>query len=193
MTVQLLDGGGKRVATATTQDNGQFVFKNVGAGTFKVGIDAATFAGSFGGVSWLGAKLITPAIIIAYTWVWAGFAMVVIAAGLAAIPRDVLEAARTDGATEWQVFRRVTAPLLAPFLSVVFITMIINVLKVFDIVLSIAPGASQDDGQRRRARDVADVVRRGQRLRPRIGHRRLPVPSRDPVLLLNVRRFKGRS
>ena len=62
-------------------------------------------------------SLITPAIIIAYIWVWAGFAMVVIAAGLAAIPRDVLEAARTDGATEWQVFRRVTVPLLAPVLS----------------------------------------------------------------------------
>ena len=46
---------------------------------------------------------------IAYIWVWAGFAMVVIAAGLAAIPRDVLEAARTDGASEWQTFVRVTA------------------------------------------------------------------------------------
>jgi alpha-glucoside transport system permease protein len=68
--------------------------------------------------------------------------MVVIAAGLAAIPRDVLEAARTDGATEWQVFRRVTAPLLAPVLTVVLITMLINVIKVFDIVLSIAPGSA---------------------------------------------------
>ena len=76
---------------------------------------------------------------IAYIWVWAGFAMVVIAAGLAAIPRDVLEAARTDGASEWQVFRRVTAPLLAPVLSVVFITMLINVLKVFDIVIRSRP------------------------------------------------------
>ena len=76
---------------------------------------------------------------IAYIWVWAGFAMVVIAAGLAAIPRDVLEAARTDGASEWQVFRRVTVPLLSPVLSVVFITMVINVLKVLDIVLSVAP------------------------------------------------------
>src|SRR5665648_986022 len=74
-----------------------------------------------------------------------GFARVVIAAGLASIPRDVLEAARTDGATEWQVFRRVTVPLLAPVLSVVFITMIINVLKVFDIVLSVAPASVQDD------------------------------------------------
>ena len=82
---------------------------------------------------------------IAYIWVWAGFAMVVIAAGLAAIPRDTLEAARTDGATEWQVFRRVTVPLLAPVLSVVFITMLINVLKVFDIILSVAPGSVQDD------------------------------------------------
>ena len=71
--------------------------------------------------------------------------MVVIAAGLAAIPRDLLEAARTDGASEWQVFRRVTIPLLAPVLSVVFITMLIYVLKVFDIVISIAPGSSQDD------------------------------------------------
>src|SRR5438046_8900112 len=69
--------------------------------------------------------------------------MVVIGAGLAAMPRDVLEASRTDGASEWQVFRRVTVPLLAPVLSVVFITMIINVLKVFDIVYALAPESSQ--------------------------------------------------
>ena len=82
---------------------------------------------------------------IAYIWVWAGFSMVVIAAGLAAIPRDLLEAARTDGANEWQVFRRVTVPLLAPVLTVVFITMLIYVLKVFDIVIAVAPGSVQDD------------------------------------------------
>jgi alpha-glucoside transport system permease protein len=88
---------------------------------------------------------VTAAILLASRWSWAGFAMVVIAAGLAAIPRDTLEAARTDGATEWQVFRRVTVPLLAPVLTVVFITMLINVLKVFDIVIAIAPGSVQDD------------------------------------------------
>jgi len=82
---------------------------------------------------------------IAYIWVWAGFAMVVIAAGLAAIPRDTLEAARTDGASEWQVFRRITVPLLAPVLTVVFVTMLINVLKIFDIVIAVAPGSVQDD------------------------------------------------
>jgi alpha-glucoside transport system permease protein len=71
--------------------------------------------------------------------------MVVIAAGLAALPRDVIEAARTDGANERQIFRRVTVPLLRPVLIVVFVTMLINVLKVFDIVLSVAPASVQDD------------------------------------------------
>jgi alpha-glucoside transport system permease protein len=61
------------------------------------------------------------------------------------MPREVLEAARTDGATEFQVFRRVTVPLLAPVLSVVFITMIINVLKVFDIVIALAPESTQQN------------------------------------------------
>jgi alpha-glucoside transport system permease protein len=137
--VVLRDDQGRNVGSATTEANGTFRFEDVGAGEYRVGIGAATFRKPFGGFAWLGSKLITPAIMIAYIWVWAGFAMVVIAAGLAAIPRDVLEAARTDGATEWQVFRRVTVPLLGPILSVVFITMLINVLKVFDIVVSVAP------------------------------------------------------
>jgi alpha-glucoside transport system permease protein len=145
VTVELLDSGGKKVGSAKTADNGTFAFEDVSQGEYQVEIGASTFAKPFGGVSWLSAKLITPAVIIAYIWIWAGFAMVVIAAGLAAIPREVLEAARTDGATELQVFRRVTVPLLAPVLSVVFITLLINVLKVFDIVIAVAPQSVQDD------------------------------------------------
>ncbi|MFD0598265.1 ABC transporter permease subunit [Catellatospora coxensis] len=76
---------------------------------------------------------------------WAGFAMVLITAGLSAIPRDALEAARVDGATEWQVFRRVTVPLVRPVLVVVIVTLTINVLKIFDLVLVLAPESSQDD------------------------------------------------
>src|SRR5262249_40553857 len=146
VTVELKDSTGKKVASAKTSANGNYTIDNPsGTAPWKASIGAATFAPAWGGVAWLGPSLITPSIIIAYTWVWAGFAMVVIAAGLAAIPRDTLEAARTDGATEFQVFRRVTVPLLAPVLTVVFFTMLINVLKVFDIVLSIAPGSTQDD------------------------------------------------
>jgi alpha-glucoside transport system permease protein len=145
VTVQLLDDGGDQVGSTATGGDGSFAFENLEAGPYRAKIGAATFQEPFQGVAWLGPQLITPAAIIAYIWVWAGFAMVVIAAGLAAIPRDTLEAARTDGATEWQVFRRVTVPLLAPVLSVVFITMLINVLKVFDIILSIAPCSVQGD------------------------------------------------
>jgi alpha-glucoside transport system permease protein len=143
VTVELHDSAGKVVQSTRTKPDGSFEFTKVAAGTYTTGVGQQTFAKPFGGYSWLGPSLITPSLLIAYIWIWAGFAMVVIGAGLASMPRDVLEAARTDGASEWQVFRRVTVPLLAPVLSVVFITMIINVLKVFDIVLALAPESTQ--------------------------------------------------
>jgi alpha-glucoside transport system permease protein len=145
VTVELHDSGGDTVAKTETRDDGSFGFNEVEAGPHRLAIGKETFEKPFSGVAWLGSSLITPAIMLAYIWVWAGFAMVVIGAGLAAIPRDLLEAARTDGATETQVFRRVTVPLLRPVLVVVFVTMLINVLKIFDIVLSVAPASSQDE------------------------------------------------
>ncbi|MBA3401574.1 MAG: ABC transporter permease subunit [Actinobacteria bacterium] len=145
VTVELRDEGDRSVAQTTTAADGTFAFEDLEAGSYRAAIGPNTFSEPYAGVSWLGASLITPAIMLSYIWVWAGFAMVVIAAGLAAIPRDLLEAARTDGATELQVFRRVTIPLLAPVLTVVFITMLIYVLKVFDIVIAVAPGSVQDD------------------------------------------------
>jgi alpha-glucoside transport system permease protein len=145
VTVELRDESGRSVLETQTEADGTFAFEEVDAGSYRAAIGPDTFSEPYAGVSWLGAGLITPAIMLSYIWVWAGFSMVVIAAGLAAIPRDLLEAARTDGATELQVFRRVTIPLLAPVLTVVFITMLIYVLKVFDIVISVAPGSVQDD------------------------------------------------
>jgi alpha-glucoside transport system permease protein len=145
VTVELRRESGGVEATTETEADGTFAFEEVEGGPYLAAIGPDTFPQPYAGVSWLGPSLITPAIMMAYVWVWAGFAMVVIAAGLAAIPRDLLEAARTDGASEWAVFRRITVPLLAPVLTVVFITMLIYVLKVFDIVISIAPGSTQDD------------------------------------------------
>lgn len=143
--IELRDTSGAVLARADSEADGTFAFDEVDAGEHTVAIGPKNFEEAFGGVNWLGPSLITPAVMIAYIWVWAGFAMVVIGAGLAALPRDVLEAARTDGANERQVFRRVTVPLLRPVLIVVFVTMLINVLKVFDIVLSVAPADVQDD------------------------------------------------
>ena len=145
VTVELRNADGDRVDSVTTEANGDFTFEQVEPGEYHVGIGSTTFAAPFKGVNWLGDKLITPAIMFAFIWMQAGFAMLITAAGLASIPRDTLEAARTDGASEWQVFRRITIPLLAPVLTVVFVTQIIGVLKLFDLILAIAPGSTQDD------------------------------------------------
>jgi alpha-glucoside transport system permease protein len=189
VTVELRDEGGGQVAETKTEPNGTFAFEDVESGTYRAAIGPETFQTPYAGVSWLGADLIVPAIMMAYIWVWAGFAMVVVAAGLAAIPRDLLEAARTDGANEWQVFRRITIPLLAPVLTVVFITMLIYVLKVFDIVIAIAPGSAVDD---------ANVIALAM-WRTSFGQNDFGLGAAIavflfllviPVLLINVRRFR---
>ncbi|MGV5039079.1 ABC transporter permease subunit [Streptomyces sp. NRAIS4] len=136
---------GKTVADTTTAADGSFRFPGLHAGPYTVRLPESNFAPPYQGVSWLGPTLVTPAIIGAYLWIWTGFAMVLIGAGLSALPRDALEAARMDGANEWQIFRRITVPLLAPVLTVVFVTLVINVMKVFDLVYIIAPGPVQED------------------------------------------------
>lgn len=144
--VDILDSSGRVVASGVTGDDGSATFDALeGQGPFKAQVAASAFAPGFTGITWLSENLITPAIIGAFSWMWAGFAVVVIGAGLSALPRDVLEAARVDGANEWQTFRWVTLPLLAPVLGVVFVTLMINVLKIFDIVFVMAPGSVQDD------------------------------------------------
>ncbi|MFF9769696.1 carbohydrate ABC transporter permease [Streptomyces sp. NPDC014636] len=135
---------GKVVASAKAAGDGTFTLPASADGA-RLRLPASNFKEPYNGVDWLGPALVTPSIIGAYVWMWAGFAMVLIAAGLAGVPRELLEAARVDGASEWQVFRKVTVPLLAPVLAVVVVTLMINVLKVFDLVFIIAPGSSQDD------------------------------------------------
>ncbi|RST09766.1 sugar ABC transporter permease [Streptomyces sp. WAC05374] len=135
---------GRVVATATAAADGTFTLPAEADGAL-LRLPGSNFREQYNGVDWLGPSLVTPAIIGSYVWMWAGFAMVLIAAGLASLPRELLEAARVDGASEWQVFRRVTVPLLAPVLAVVLVTLMINVLKIFDLVFIIAPGSVQDD------------------------------------------------
>src|SRR5258706_10042708 len=69
--------------------------------------------------------------------------MVLISAGPSGLPREASEEVRVDGATGWQVFRRVTVPLVRPVLIVVLVTLVINVLKIFDLVYILAPDSSQ--------------------------------------------------
>lgn len=91
------------------------------------------------------AFLVTPsinnlALISVGIWVWTGFCMVVLSSALKGIPSELIEAARIDGANEWQALWYVILPLLRPVIIVVTTTMVINVLKIFDIVYVMTNG-----------------------------------------------------
>jgi alpha-glucoside transport system permease protein len=73
-------------------------------------------------------------------WMWTGFCMVIISAALKGINIELMEAARVDGANEWQVFRGIVFPLLLPTLAVVTTTIVITALKTFDIVYTMTGG-----------------------------------------------------
>ena len=135
---------GKVVASTSSGGDGTFSLPEAADGA-QLRLPGSNFAAPYNGIDWLGPTLVTPAVIGSYVWMWAGFAMVLIAAGLAGVDRNLLEAARVDGANEWQVFRKVTVPLLAPVLVVVLVTLMINVMKVFDLVYIIAPQPTQDE------------------------------------------------
>lgn len=67
-------------------------------------------------------------------WIQTGFAMVILSASIKAVPGDFIEAAQIDGATDGQIFWRITVPQIAPTIGVVATTIMVNVMKVFDIV-----------------------------------------------------------
>lgn len=92
-------------------------------------------------IPWLGrTDIVNVALIIAGIWIWTGFCMVILSAALKGLPQEVMEAAHVDGANSWQVFWRITIPMLLPTISVITTTMIINVLKAFDIVYIMTAG-----------------------------------------------------
>lgn len=134
---------GKIIASATTEDDGTFVLEDLNGNSVRIALPATNFDQGAQGVSWLSASFITAVIILSYIWIWAGFAMVMISSGLSAMDRSLQEAARVDGASEWKVFTRITIPVLSPVIIVVLVTLIINVLKIFDLVYVIPPGSSQ--------------------------------------------------
>ena len=86
------------------------------------------------------ADTVNYAIIFAYVWASTGFAMVVLSAALKGIPEEIIEAARTDGANEWHIFRRIQFPLLSLPMAVVTVWLTINVIKLFDVIYVLSRG-----------------------------------------------------
>ncbi len=96
-----------------------------------------------GDTVWLGqepAALIV--IIIADVWKTAPFMALLILAGLQVIPGDIYEAAKVDGATAWQRFRKITLPLLTPAILVALIFRTLDALRIFDLPYILTKGAN---------------------------------------------------
>jgi alpha-glucoside transport system permease protein len=88
-----------------------------------------------GPISWLGDPgFVNAALIAVGIWGSVGFATVILSAAIKSISTEVLEAARVDGANEWQVFRRIILPMVSLPISVLAVTLAVNVIKLFDLI-----------------------------------------------------------
>jgi alpha-glucoside transport system permease protein len=85
------------------------------------------------------------ALILVGVWMWTGFAMIVLSAGLKGVSNEILEAARVDGAGEWQIFSRILLPILQPTIVVVSTTLVIQALKKFDLIWVMTGGRFDTD------------------------------------------------
>ncbi|HLV54815.1 MAG TPA: sugar ABC transporter permease [Actinotalea caeni] len=113
----------------------KFVYEYKGAGQQQIGaLNAVIDALGLEPVRFLqDAPANTIFLILVLVWIEAGFAMVILSASIKAVPEDIIEAARLDGASPWQLFWRITIPSIRPSLVVVLTTISIATLKIFDI------------------------------------------------------------
>lgn len=92
-------------------------------------------------VPWLQQETMSQiAVVIVWVWASAGFNMMILLAGLTAIPTDLYEASRIDGTSRWRTFWRITLPLLQPSVVVVAVLSSIEAFKVYELVLSLTGG-----------------------------------------------------
>lgn len=125
----------------------RFVYEYAPAGQQQIGLLNFLLT-SVGGQpqAWLiDARLNTLALILVYVWMWTGFCMVILSAALKSIPAEIMEAARMDGASEIKIFFQITVPMVSSTIAVVATTMVINVLKIFDVIYVMTGGNYKTD------------------------------------------------
>ena len=121
----------------------KFVYAFRPAGAAQIGLlnGFLTLIPGFQPQGWLIEKSVNNFALIAVgIWIWTGFCTITLSAAYKSIPREILEAARVDGANEVQVFFRVILPMMMSTILVVATTMVVNVLKVFDVVYVMTNG-----------------------------------------------------
>jgi alpha-glucoside transport system permease protein len=123
----------------------RFIYAFAPPGQPQVGLQNGIVT-SFGHdpVAWLEQRtafLNTFLLIIMFLWLQVGFSMVLLSSAIKGVPVDTIEAARMDGATDLQSFRRIVFPQIMPTVVTVYITVLIGVLKLFDIVYAMTNGS----------------------------------------------------
>ncbi len=125
----------------------RFIYAYRPLGSEQIGLlNAIVVALGFEPVGWLVNRGINNfALIVIMIWLQTGFCMVLLSSAVKGVPDDVIEAARVDGASELQIFRRITVPMIMPTVTVVATTVVVLVLKVFDIVFVMTGGNLNTD------------------------------------------------
>lgn len=124
----------------------RFVYTYNAPGQPQVGLLNAIYTGITRGdpIPWLtvdDGKLNSILLMIVVIWLNAGFAMVLLSAAIKGVPEETIEASRIDGASERQTFFQVIVPQISTTIVAVFITILIGVMKIFDIVYAMTGGA----------------------------------------------------
>ena len=91
--------------------------------------------------NWLGdPKIALYTVCLVESWMWIGFNVAILLAGLQSIPTELVEAAKIDGASGWNIFRNITVPFIRPSVNVTITLCVIGGFNVFDIVMSMTNG-----------------------------------------------------
>jgi alpha-glucoside transport system permease protein len=169
-----------------------FMFLYNAPGQTQVGtLNAAIGIFGLGPIAWLQTQdfsLNTIMLIVVMAWMWTGFCMVIISAALKGISVELMEAARVDGANEWQVFRGIVFPLLLPTLAVVATTIVITALKAFDIVYVMTGGNFDTQVM---AQSMIDQMFTFQNFGRGSAVAVVLLLTIIPVMALNIRRFQA--
>ena len=163
--------------------------QNINVGVLNAFIHA--FNHGFSPVAWVGKpSTVNWALIFAYVWASTGFVMVVLSAAIKGIPSEILEAARVDGAGEFNIFRRIMLPMLSLPISIVTVWLFVNVIKLFDIIYVMTGG-----GPGTSSRVIAFTMWYETFFNGRPGYGAAVAVVMliliAPVMVLNVRRFRS--
>lgn len=120
----------------------RFVYAIQSGGGAQIGVLNAIIVGlGRQPVTWLSDPTINNfSLMVVGVWLWAGFCMTILSAAIKNVSAEILEAARVDGANEWQVFTKILFPAISSSIVVVTTTMAIIILKIFDVVFVMTDG-----------------------------------------------------